>query len=92
MTDYSDHPKCATCHHWQPTDEWDTPHGFKRCIAAPMSSEVGEWCDDLEAPKIRPEFAKTMMSAMDGSSYMAHVHTRVDFYCPMHSDLKGPNP
>lgn len=81
------HPTCETCRHWANSNEWDTPPGFKRCNRAPMTDEVWVWDHEQDRQAIALEHADTMMCAMDGSSYKADVHTRGDFYCPMHSAL-----
>jgi hypothetical protein len=87
MADFSDHPRCATCTYWRDAGEWDVPKGFRRCFAAPMSSDMVQWDPISKSTVALPQYENVTMSAMDGSTYKADVHTRGNHYCPMHSDF-----
>ena len=69
-------------------DDWDTPPEFHTCEMTPMSDCIVKWDVSTRQNIIAPECSHIMATTMDGSSYRADLHTRGDFYCPMHSDLK----
>lgn len=74
--------RCDSCVYWSAFKSYDDNQllGVQKCEKAIELWEATTWNDDGDrVPK--GEHADQMMFVMDGSSYMANLYTKADFYC-----------
>jgi hypothetical protein len=78
---------CKTCKHWSPSEEYEAGHsqGLGRCQAVPQLWDATEWRDDADYRVFKAEFINVTAFAKDGSDYSAHLYTRPQHGCTMHS-------
>jgi hypothetical protein len=85
-----DHPKCATCMHWQVVWAYREnlrPAEFGVCGFAVMTQIATTACEPDYEPRLNEAHKDKLMLVMDGEDYHAELQTHPDFYCPHHSGL-----
>lgn len=83
--------RCDSCKHWGREDDTHDQAqvlGVRKCWSAVELWEASEWNADSDRVA-KPEYSDQKMFVMDGSSYMASLFTKPDFFCA-HFEQKPP--